>query len=133
MAGSRAGGLEALVAHAEFFEEVAAARRKLDAAGRRLYDLLAELQKSGWPRLFLLRQAHERRLCRSAKSPSCAGKAGADLFCSDAFVAKGLVSAASLGLWSLADHLAYFDRVVASVEAGRFRWMSGVHCLAVPW
>ncbi|MFB9950342.1 hypothetical protein ACFFP0_15905 [Rhizobium puerariae] len=116
-------GLEALVTHAEFFEtELPPLAEKLDAAGRRLYDLLAALQKPDGHAYF----CYDRDMV-----PTCADAADvirpqekpALIFTySDAFVAKGLVAAASrYGLSGLAGHLAYLDRVIASIESNRFQ------------
>ncbi|WP_283193212.1 hypothetical protein [Rhizobium sp. AN80A] len=116
-------GLEALVAHAEFFEEeLPPLAEKLDAAGRRLYDLLAELQKADGHAYFCY-DKHMNAVYADQQNRLHAQEKPALIYSySDAFVAKGLVSAASrYGLSGLADHLAYFDRVVASVEAGRFQ------------
>ncbi|EUC01309.1 N-acylglucosamine 2-epimerase [Rhizobium sp. CF080] len=116
-------GLEAVVTHAEFFgAELPPLAEKLDAAGRRLYDLLANLQKPDGHAYFCYDRdmqavyADQSNLVRHQEKPALI------YTYSDAFVAKGLVAAASrYGLPDIADHLAYFDRVIAAIETGRFQ------------
>jgi mannose/cellobiose epimerase-like protein (N-acyl-D-glucosamine 2-epimerase family) len=116
-------GLEALVTHAAFFEqELPPLAEKLDAAACRLYDLLASLQKPDGHAYFCYdRDMHavyvdQSNLVRSQEKPVLI------YTYSDAFVAKGLVAAASrYGLPDIADHLAYFDQVIAAIETGRFQ------------
>lgn len=116
-------GLEALVGHAQFFEEeLPPLGEKLDAAGHRLYRLLAGLQKADGHTYF----CYDRDM-----RPVYADVAGAiheqqrqdGIYSySDAFVAKGLIAAAGrYGLPGLSGHLAYFDRIVAAIEDGRFQ------------
>ncbi|WJR67881.1 hypothetical protein QTA58_03710 [Neorhizobium sp. CSC1952] len=116
-------GLESLVTHAEFFErELPPLAEKLDAAGRRLYDLLAGLQKSDghvyfcYDRDMLPVYADAANVVHKQEKPALI------YTYSDAFVAKGLVAAASrYGLPGVTDHLAYLGEVVASIENGRFQ------------
>ena len=115
--------LESLVAHAEFFErELPPLAVKLDIAGRRLYDLLAALQQSDGHAYFCYDRdmvpvyADEAGVLRKQEMPAVI------YTYSDAFVAKGLVAAASrYGLPGVADHLAYLAQVVASIGNGRFQ------------
>ncbi|SMF46131.1 N-acylglucosamine 2-epimerase (GlcNAc 2-epimerase) [Xaviernesmea oryzae] len=116
-------GLESLVTHTEFFErELPPLAEKLDAAGRRLYDLLAGLQKSDghvyfcYDRDMLPVYADAANVVHKQEKPALI------YTYSDAFVAKGLVAAASrYGLPGVTDHLAYLGEVVASIENGRFQ------------
>ncbi len=116
-------GLEAVVTHAEFFgAELPPLAEKLDAAGHRLYALLAALHKPDGHAYFCYDRdmqavyADQSNLVRHQEKPALI------YTYSDAFVAKGLVAAASrYGLPDIADHLAYFDRVMAAIETGRFQ------------
>ncbi|CDZ40970.1 AGE family epimerase/isomerase [Neorhizobium galegae] len=116
-------GLEAVVTHAEFFgAELPPLAEKLDTAGRRLYALLAALHKPDGHAYFCYDRdmqavyADQSNLVRHQEKPALI------YTYSDAFVAKGLVAAASrYGLPDIADHLAYFDRVIAAIETGRFQ------------
>ncbi len=116
-------GLEALVDHAEFFErELPPLAEKLDAAGRQLYGLLAALQKPDEHSYFCYDRDMTPVYADAAGSVRGQQKPELIYSYSDAFVAKGLVAAASrYRLPALADHLAYLDRVVASAEIGRFQ------------
>jgi len=116
-------GLEALVGHAEFFEqELPPLAGKLDVAGRRLYDLLASLQKPDGHAYFCY-GGDMNAVYADATGTVHAQEKPELIYCySDAFVAKGLIAAASrYGLPDLSDHLAYFDRVIAAIENGRFQ------------
>lgn len=116
-------GLEALIGHAEFFEEdLPPLADKLDAVGSRLYSLLEELQR---------RDGHAY-FCYDLQMKPVYGDAPGMLHAqqnpqlvytySDAFFAKGLVAAASrYGLPDLPDHLAYLERVIAAIEIGHFQ------------
>jgi hypothetical protein len=116
-------GLEAVVTHAEFFgAELPPLAEKLDTAGHRLYALLAALHKPDGHAYFCYDRdmqavyADQSNLVRHQEKPALI------YTYSDAFVAKGLVAAASrYGLPDIADHLAYFDRVIAAIETGRFQ------------
>lgn len=116
-------GLEALVGHAEFFErELPPLAEKLDAAGRQLYGLLAALQKPDEHAYFCYDRDMTPVYADAAGSVHGQQKPELIYSYSDAFVAKGLVAAASrYRLPALPDHLAYLDRVVASIEIGRFQ------------
>jgi hypothetical protein len=116
-------GLEALVGHAEFFEsELPPLAEKLDAAGRRLYDLLAALQKPEG-HVYFCYDRDMNAVYADARGEVHAQEKPALIYSySDAFVAKGLVAAASrYGLAALAEHLTYFDRVIMAIETGRFQ------------
>lgn len=116
-------GLEAVVTHAQFFgAELPPLAEKLDAAGRRLYDLLAALQKPDGHAYFCYDRDMRAVYADQANAVQTQQRPALIYSYSDAFVAKGLVAAASrYGLPDIADHLAYFDRVVAAVETGRFQ------------
>lgn len=116
-------GLEALVGHAEFFErDLPPLAEKLDAAGLRLYDLLAALQKPDGHAYFCYDRDMKPIYVDAADRVHAQQKPELIYSYSDAFVAKGLVAAASrYGLPDLADHLAYLERVIASIESGRFQ------------
>ena len=116
-------GLESLVTHAEFFErELPPLAEKLDAAGRRLYDLLAGLQKSDGHAYFCYDRDMLPVYADAANVVHKQEKPALIYTYSDAFVAKGLVAAASrYGLPGVTDHLAYLGEVVASIENGRFQ------------
>ncbi|MEQ1403436.1 hypothetical protein ABK249_00700 [Neorhizobium sp. Rsf11] len=116
-------GLEALVGHAEFFEhELPPLAEKLDTAGRHLYDLLAALQKPDGHAYFCYGRDMVPVYADAAGTVQPQERPALIYTYSDAFVAKGLVAAASrYGLAGLADHLAYFDGVIASIEHGRFQ------------
>ncbi|MBW6424273.1 hypothetical protein KX729_22725 [Rhizobium sp. XQZ8] len=116
-------GLEALVGHAEFFEqELPPLAEKLDVAGRRLYGLLAGLQNPDGHAYFCYGGDMNAVYADAAGTVHAQEKPELIYSYSDAFVAKGLVAAASrYGLPDLADHLAYFDRVIAAIETGRFQ------------
>lgn len=116
-------GLEALATHAEFFaDELQPLAEKLDAAGRRLYRLLADLQTADGHGYFCYDRAMTPVYADASDAIRTQQKP-ADIYSySDAFFAKGLVAAASrYDLPDLADHLRYFDRVIASIEAGHFQ------------
>lgn len=116
-------GLEALVGHAEFFaDELPPLAEKLDAAGRRLHGLLTDLQRADGHAYFCYDR--DMRPVYSDASGAIRDQhwQGTIYSYSDAFVAKGLVAAASrYGLPDLAEHLAYFDRVIAAIEDGCFQ------------
>ncbi|CDN52941.1 Hypothetical protein RG1141_CH05800 [Neorhizobium galegae bv. officinalis bv. officinalis str. HAMBI 1141] len=116
-------GLEALVGHAEFFEdELPPLAKKLDAAGRRLYDLLAALQKPDGHAYFCYDRDMQAVYTDQSNVLHVQEKPALIYTYSDAFVAKGLVAAASrYGLPEIADHLVYFDRVITAIETGRFQ------------
>jgi len=115
-------GLEALVTHAEWFEtDNPALTSRLDQAARELYNALNEL---------VSRDGHAYFCYEKTMSPVRplgegweAQETPNSIFTySDAFVAKGLVAAASrFGLQGLKGHLAYFDKVIASIEDGGFQ------------
>ena len=116
-------GLEALAAHAVFFDtELPPLAAKLDVHGRRLYNRLAELQGADGHSYF----CYDRKMM-----PVYANAEGGiypqihapDIFTySDAFVAKGLIAAASrYGIGAIDSHLAYFDRIIAAIEENRFQ------------
>jgi len=116
-------GLESLVTHAEFFErELPPLAEKLDAAGRRLYDLLAGLQTSDGHAYFCYDRDMLPVYADAANVVHKQEKPALIYTYSDAFVAKGLVAAASrYGLPGVTDHLVYLGEVVASIENGRFQ------------
>lgn len=116
-------GLESLVMHAAFFDdELPPLAGKLDAAGRRLYNLLAALQKPDGHAYFCYGRDMVPVYAEAAGTVRPQERPALIYTYSDAFVAKGLVAAASrYGLAGLADHLAYFDGVIASIEHGRFQ------------
>lgn len=116
-------GLEALAGHAEFFErDLPPLSEKLDIAGRRLYELIAALQKPDGHAYFCYDRDMQPVYADAAGRVHAQQKPEPIYSYSDAFVAKGLVAAASrYRLPDLADHLAYLDRVVASIEIGRFQ------------
>lgn len=116
-------GLEALVGHAGFFErELPPLAEKLDAAGRRLYDVLAALQMSDGHAYFCYDRAMDAIYADGTNRILAQEKPALIYSYSDAFVAKGLVAAASrYSLPALADHLAYFDSVIAAIESGHFQ------------
>ncbi len=116
-------GLEALVAHAAFFQdELPPLATKLDDAAKRLYALLSALQQGDGHAYFCYDTAFEP--VYADQNGVIAGQVRpADVYTySDAFVAKGLVAAASrFGLPGLSAHLGYFDAVIAAIEDGRFQ------------
>ncbi|MGK9050433.1 hypothetical protein [Neorhizobium petrolearium] len=116
-------GLESLVTHAEFFErELPPLAEKLDAAGRRLYDLLAALQQPDGHAYFCYDRDMLPVYADAANVVHKQEKPALIYTYSDAFVAKGLVAAASrYGLPGVTDHLVYLGEVVASIENGRFQ------------
>ncbi|KAB1089341.1 hypothetical protein F4V91_03200 [Neorhizobium galegae] len=116
-------GLEAVVTHAEFFgAELPPLAEKLDTAGRRLYALLAALQKPDGHAYFCYDRDMRAVYADQANVVQTQEKPALIYTYSDAFVAKGLVAAASrYGLQDIADHLAYFDRVITAIETGRFQ------------
>ncbi len=116
-------GLEALVGHAQFLdEELPPLAEKLDAVGRRLYGLLAGLLESDGHAYFCYDRDMRPVYADAAGAIHQQQREGLIYSYSDAFVAKGLIAAASrYGLSDFADHLAYFDRVVAAIEDGRFQ------------
>ncbi|OHV82716.1 hypothetical protein [Rhizobium sp. LCM 4573] len=116
-------GLESLVAHAEFFErELPPLADKLDVAGRRLYDLLAGLQRSDGHAYFCYDRDMVPVYADAADVVHKQEKPALIHTYSDAFVAKGLVAGASrYGLPDVTDHLAYFEEIIASIENGRFQ------------
>ncbi|CDZ44828.1 AGE family epimerase/isomerase [Neorhizobium galegae] len=130
-------GLEAVVTHAELFgAELPPLAEKLDTAGRRLYALLAALQKPDGHAYFCYDRDMRAVYADQANVVQTQEKPALIYTYSDAFVAKGLVAAASrYGLQDIADHLAYFDRVITAVETGRFqmdeRRPLSLHSLAV--
>ncbi|MBP2560257.1 hypothetical protein J2857_003026 [Neorhizobium galegae] len=116
-------GLEALVGHAEFFgHELPPLAEKLDAAAHRLYDLLAGLQKPDGHAYFCYDRDMRAVYADQSNVVHAQEKPALIYTYSDAFVAKGLVAAASrYGLPDILDHLAYFDRVITAIETGRFQ------------
>ncbi len=116
-------GLEALVTHADFFaRELPPLAGKLDTAGRRLYQAIASLQKPSGHAYFCYDQDMNAVYADAAGGVHAQEKPELIYSYSDAFVAKGLVAAASrYALPDLGNHLAYFDRVVASIEAQHFQ------------
>ncbi|MBW9091320.1 AGE family epimerase/isomerase [Rhizobium wenxiniae] len=116
-------GLEALVGHAEFFDqELPPLAEKLDATGRRLYGLLAGLQKANGHAYFCYDRDIRPVYGDAAGAIHQQQRQGPIYSYSDAFVAKGLIAAVSrYGLPDLAEHLAYFHRVVEAIEDGRFQ------------
>lgn len=116
-------GLEALVGHAEFFdEELQPLAGKLDAAGRRLYGRLAGLQKADGHSYFCYNRHMRPVYADAAGAVHEQQRHGAIYSYSDAFVAKGLIAAASrYGLPDLSVHLDYFDNVITAIEDGRFQ------------
>ncbi|KAB1126780.1 AGE family epimerase/isomerase [Neorhizobium galegae] len=116
-------GLEAVVTHAEFFgTELPPLAEKLDTVGRRLYDLLAALQKPDGHAYFCYDRDMQAVYADQANMLQTQEKPALIYTYSDAFVAKGLVAAASrYGLPDITDHLAYFDRVITAIETGRFQ------------
>ncbi|MBP1842396.1 hypothetical protein J2046_000640 [Rhizobium petrolearium] len=116
-------GLESLVMHAAFFDdELPPLAKKLDTAGRRLYDLLAALQKPDGHAYFCYGRDMAPVYADAAGAVRPQERPRLIYTYSDAFVAKGLIATASrYGLTGLADHLAYFDGVIASIEHGRFQ------------
>lgn len=116
-------GLEALASHAEFFQaELPPLAEKLDAVGRRLYELLAGLQAADGHCYFCYDRDMVPVYPDADGAIQVQEKPALIHSYSDAFVAKGLVAAASrYRLPGLSDHLAYLDRVIASIETGRFQ------------
>lgn len=116
-------GLEALVGHATFFsEELPPLAAKLDDAARRLYALLSDLQKPDGHAYFCYDSDMNPIYTNGAGTVHGQHRQGDIYSYSDAFVAKGLIAAASrFGLPGLGDHLAYFDLIIAAIEAGRFQ------------
>lgn len=116
-------GLEALVTHAAFFEtELPPLAEKLDAAGRRLHGLLAALQMPDGHAYFCYDRDMRPVYADAADIVQLQEKPALIYTYSDAFVAKGLVAAASrYDLSEVAEHLAYFDRVIAAIESDRFQ------------
>jgi hypothetical protein len=116
-------GLEALVGHAEFFaDELPPLAEKLDSAGHRLHGLLADLQKADGHAYFCY-DPEMKPVYEDASGSIHRQQSPDDIYSdSDAFVSKGLVAAASrYELPDLAEHLAYFGRVIAAIDTGRFQ------------
>jgi mannose/cellobiose epimerase-like protein (N-acyl-D-glucosamine 2-epimerase family) len=87
-----------------------------------LYQALANLQKPNGHAYFCYDQ--DMNAVYADASGIVNAQEKPELICSysDAFVAKGLVAAASrYALPDLSDHLAYFDRIIASIETQRFQ------------
>ncbi|TNM63792.1 AGE family epimerase/isomerase [Aliirhizobium smilacinae] len=116
-------GLEALVGHAEFFEEeLPPLAEKLDAAGRRLYGLLVDLEQADGHAYFCYDCDMRPVYADASGAIREQHRQGTIYSYSDAFVAKGLVAAASrYGLPDLTEHLAYFDQVIAAIESDHFQ------------
>lgn len=116
-------GLEALVGHAEFFEEeLPPLADKLDAVGGRLYALLEALQRRDGHAYFCYDPDMKPVYADAANTLHAQQNPQLIYTYSDAFVAKGLVAAASrYGLPDLPDHLVYLERIIASIEIGHFQ------------
>lgn len=116
-------GLESLVGHAEFFEEeLPPLAEKLDAAGRRLYGLLVDLEQADGHAYFCYDCDMRPVYADASGAIREQHRQGTIYSYSDAFVAKGLVAAASrYGLPDLTEHLAYFDQVIAAIESDHFQ------------
>lgn len=116
-------GLEALVGHAAFFdEELPPLAEKLDVAGQRLYRLLTGLQEADGHAYFCYDRDMRPVYADRSGAIHHQQRQGSVYSYSDAFVAKGLIAAASrYGLPGLSDHLPYFDRIIAAIEDGRFQ------------
>lgn len=116
-------GLKALASHAEFFEEeLPPLAEKLDSVGRRLYEVLASLQKPNGHAYFCYDRDMNSVYADASGALHGQEKPALIYSYSDAFFAKGLIAAASrFALPDLADHLAYFDRVITAIETQRFQ------------
>lgn len=116
-------GLEALVTHARYFDEkLPPLAAKLDEAACGLYGLMANLQTTDGHAYFCY-DSQMRPVYSDAGGRITTQQVTADIYTySDAFAAKGLVAAASrFGSDALADHLGYFDAVIAAIEDKRFQ------------
>lgn len=116
-------GLEAIVTHAAFFaDRDPALTARLDEAGRALYARLEALQLSAGHAFFCY-DGDERSIYPNGPAEGLPQRTAEHIYTySDAFVAKGLIAAASrYGIGDVAQHLAYFDRVIEAIEEGRFQ------------
>ncbi|MDE1993744.1 MAG: hypothetical protein KGI75_14675, partial [Rhizobiaceae bacterium] len=116
-------GLEALVTHAAFFEErKPALAGELDRAGRTLYHALQALQQQDGHVYFCYDGSGKPVYPDSAQQPREQLRPGHIFTYSDAFVAKGLVVAASrYAPQAMPGHLAYLGSVIEAIEDGRFQ------------
>ncbi len=120
-------GLEALATYAAFLEPTDPALAvRADVAGRKLYEGLRDLQAGTGHGYFCYDK--DMRPVYPAVDFEKTGKivlqnAPGDIYTySDAFFAKGLVAAsARYAPKEQPAHLAYLDRVIAAIEAGRFQ------------
>ncbi|WP_309083932.1 hypothetical protein [Chelativorans sp.] len=116
-------GLEAIVTHAGFFaDRQPELAQRLDQTGRHLYALLTQLQSADGHVYF--RYDADMRPIRAEKDGRVLSQnpAGEIFTYSDAFAAKGLIAAAyRYRPEDLPRHLAYFGRVIAAIEDGRFQ------------
>jgi mannose/cellobiose epimerase-like protein (N-acyl-D-glucosamine 2-epimerase family) len=116
-------GLEAIVTHAAFFaQREPALAARLDAAGQTLYAKLEALQRPSGHAFFCY-DKDERPIYPNGLADGLPQRKPDHIYTySDAFVAKGLISAAiRYGTGDLTEHLAYFDRVIEAIEEGRFQ------------
>lgn len=116
-------GLESLVTHAGWFEDEAPAlSARLHATARELYGAL-EARAGGDGHAYFCYDGSFIPVRRTAPDGWTAQATPRHIYTySDAFVAKGLVSAAaSYGLAGEALHLDYFNAVIAAIEEGRFQ------------
>lgn len=108
---------------------VAAARRKLDAAGRRLYDLLAELQKADGHAYFCY-DKHMNAVYADQQNRLHAQEKPALIYSySDAFVAKRVgFGGEPLRVEPRRSSGLFRSRCRVGRGPAASRWMSGVHC-----
>lgn len=115
-------GLEALVAHAAFFEgEDPAFAAELDAAGRRLYGGLRDVYDR-YGGAFFTYDENLVPVFRGSDGEAVAQRLGTPFFTySDAFVLKGLIAAASrYEPAARPPYLARMAQLVEAIEHGRF-------------
>jgi len=116
-------GVEALATHADFFERTDPdLARQIDSAAIKSYAALARMQaKHG--HVYFCYDRNLQPVFHAREEGIVAQTHPDDIYTySDAFAAKGLIAgAARYTPDDLEKHLAYLERVIAGIEAGRFQ------------